>query len=100
LGQFLRYDPGFGNDGNKTRVTYPTRQHVHVKVVGNSGAGRTPQVEANIVTIRSVFTLQGEFAELSQVEKLVEFVAVGVLEKREVAPGRDQNVARGVGIEV
>ena len=74
LGQGLRKDTGFSHYGNKTGIAAPAGKNMHVEMVGNSCAGRAPQVETKIEALRLIFDSEGALALLPQFEKFMQFL--------------------------
>lgn len=73
---------------------------MHVEVVFHARASRTAEIEAEIITVRAIFTPERVLAMASKIDQFVQFLGSGVLKKRYVAIGHTQQMAGGVRKEV
>ena len=48
--------------GHEIRVAFPTRYHMPVHVVGDTGTGHTPEVHADVKTVRSERATENSYA--------------------------------------
>src|SRR6266536_6095985 len=59
LEEMLGQDLHIGEDGHEVRVACPARDEMHVHVVGDTGAGDSPEVPAQVVALWAVDLSEG-----------------------------------------
>ena len=91
---------GLGHGRHEVRVARPPRQHVHVHVPGDAGAGRAPEVQADVDAVGRVGGLERAHGVLRHRHDRRGLVGLEVLELGLVAQRSDHQMARRVRIRV
>src|SRR5208337_305877 len=74
--QFLRLHPRFPRHGHEIRIPNPTRQHVQMQMSRHAGAGRLPQVHAQVHSVRPVIRTESRLHSLRQLHHFLQRLCI------------------------
>ena len=98
--QFFRKGAGFTHNRNKIRISCPSGNHVHVKMVVHAGACRPAEIEAHIIAMGVIFMSQDGLATPTKLDDFPQLIRERFAQKRNMAVGNHEQVPRSVGVQV